>query len=137
MKFILYFIFFYSGLAAYAQNDATAIKKRKKFSVGISYEPKVCFRSASNNEVKFGVLRSATYWLPGNFQYYKYSNKGYEKPQYGYTTGIDFSFFLNEAFSISTGVKYCTVGYRTTYIDTLIYVSGDYNNPQFYNYYNS
>src|SRR4051812_15084973 len=90
---------------------------RHKILIGINFSPDYCYRSLTKNDP--GISESS--WNLG-----KRIEDSIETSKFGFTTGINVYYFINEKFSIESGIFYSLKGYKTIPINFVSITSSGY-----------
>lgn len=102
MKQILFLAFIWIVFPALSQDNTTnSTTSFKKFAIGVTISPDYCFRTLKNtdgNDVYNTIINS------------KNTN---EIPKIGYTTGINFIYFIKENLGFEFGLQYENQGFQT------------------------
>jgi hypothetical protein len=110
MRRILILIFTLFSIISFGQDTIV----QHKLFIGLNFSPDYCYRSLTKNDQSI----SESSWNRA-----KNLEDSIEKPKFGFTTGINFYYFINERFSIESGIFYSLRGYKTIPLPILIITS--------------
>ncbi len=96
---LIFLILIYNGL--FAQNELGFVKNNSRFQLGVNYSGDYCYRFISNRDAD-----------PTSEMIIKLRNE-IEIPVFGYTTGLNFKYNLNNRIGFQLGLKYSRKGYQT------------------------
>jgi hypothetical protein len=99
MKRIAAFVLLIFPLISFAQKMS-----EQRFQIGVNFSTDICFRSLSSTDgssINNVIIDQRNDW---------------EIPKFGFTTGLNVMYTLNNHFSLESGVQYSNKGYQTSFL---------------------
>jgi len=105
MKHFALFILLLFSLNIFGQQKETTGKTFKRFQIGVSFSPDICYRSIKNHDggaVLDTIIKN---------------RKQNEIPRFGYHAGVDFCLNFTKWLSVQSGVQFSMKGYQLKFAD--------------------
>lgn len=115
MKSTFVFLSILVAINLHAQEKKATVSSSKRFQLGISFSPDLCYRTLVNNDGSAGELVINS------------RNKN-EQPKMGYTAGIIVGYTFKPGVALQTGLQLSNKGYRRKALD-LVFEQPGMDNP--------